>query len=168
MAIRVVDDRPATNKYAGKCQFCNCEFEYLSTDIRYHRNYRNGFIYCPRCEKPFNHENAKMIEEDITKVKSEDLETYQLRRSYKKFRNLRNFFIIFGAIIGGLFSLVLFVMFTYWLLGLATKPNTIDVISYIYVALTGISMLIVGIVVFGNIAKKRLQQMQELETKKEE
>ena len=65
-------------------------------------------------------------------------------------------------------SLVLFVMFTYWLLGLTAKPNTSDVISYIYVVLTGISMLIVGIVVFGNIAKQRLQQIQELENKKEE
>lgn len=90
----------------------------------------------------------------------------QLEASYKRFRNLRNFFIIFGSIVGGASSILLFSILFYWLIGVGTKLTTNDMISYGNAALMGISMLVVGIVVFGNLAKQRLQQIKELESKK--
>ena len=65
MAVKV-NKSGLKDKYAIKCEYCGCEFEYQKEDLGYRLWYRHGFIYCPDCHKPLRHKEEYKISYDYT------------------------------------------------------------------------------------------------------
>ena len=40
---------------AVQCPHCGQHIEYYRSDVRPHRNYPNGFVYCPNCSRPIGY-----------------------------------------------------------------------------------------------------------------
>ena len=55
---------PAT-AYFVECPHCDFEIRYDLNQVRAHRKWPNGFIYCPNCDKPVGHNKYNHIEYEI-------------------------------------------------------------------------------------------------------
>ena len=66
MAIKVTKSGATNDKYAIKCEYCGCEFEYQKEDLGFRPWYRHGFVYCPECQKPLRHSEDYKISYDYT------------------------------------------------------------------------------------------------------
>ena len=76
MAIKVIKENTDRNsKYKVSCG-CGSVIEYTGSDLRYHRNYPEGYIYCPVCGQPVAHDKKNWIgvvsKEEIDKINQEE------------------------------------------------------------------------------------------------
>ena len=163
MAVKVVNDARNTRVYRGKCTFCGCEFEYQGSDLSYHRNFPDGFLYCPRCKKPFRHEELNEIASSpVERVHTKDDELNLLKVSYHKLVKGKVLFIVWGSIIGG--SSLATLLFT------LTRIVSLTLSRYLWFSLifcfvTGVAFYLIAFLVFGLAAKRRKKQIDEFESR---
>lgn len=65
MAIQILEEKKENNlcnQYIAECSFCGSKITYLGLDIKFHRNYPLGFIYCPKCRRPIPHKEENRFE----------------------------------------------------------------------------------------------------------
>lgn len=59
---RVADNTGRYDIFKVKCTHCGREIKYGRKDIRQHRRWPNGFIYCPGCKAPIGHDENNLFE----------------------------------------------------------------------------------------------------------
>lgn len=59
--IRILSQKEP--RFRVKCEYCLCVFEYGRQNLGYRTWYPNGFVYCPRCEKPLRHHMSYEIKD---------------------------------------------------------------------------------------------------------
>lgn len=55
-------------EYRATCPYCRTKFSYRDNQLDFRPWYPNGFVYCPRCRKPFRHNEIYAVNEDGTPV----------------------------------------------------------------------------------------------------
>ena len=69
MAIKIVDDSKIIKpyaKYEATCESCHAVVQYLGCDVSFHKNYPQGYIYCPHCNRPIPHKEENKCDVDAT------------------------------------------------------------------------------------------------------
>ena len=107
MAVKVVSNNVRKN-FQVTCPTCGVEIQYADSDIRYHRNFPEGYIVCPRCHRNIAQAESKIIsEEEIVEP---------VRDHHKRIRGYTiagKAFLISGSIcmgIGALFALLAIIL----------------------------------------------------------
>ena len=150
-----------------QCPKCGVEFEYSRKNIRLHRRWPNGFVYCPKCKAPIGHDNnnftynrlEKKEEEQANKAKeiAKEIESPSpltvdqrclFEKQVKHFTTWAALFLIFGIIfmIGGT------VMFFF--------GKTWAVLLGFLVIGIGIAMIVVRSAVFIRIRANKLFEIE--------
>ncbi len=151
-----------------RCPRCGVEVEYSRRDIRPHRRWSNGFIYCPRCKSPIGHDNnnftfnrlekreeekAAQAEKRVEEMKTPSTLTSDDRDLYakqiKKCTTFMILFLIFGLIfmIGGTAMLFIGIV---W----ATLVGIFLIIPI------GIALIVVRAAVFGKIRTNKIFEVE--------
>lgn len=55
-------------EYRAKCPYCTTYFSYNDKQLDFRPWYPNGYINCPRCRKPFRHNEIYAVKEDGSPV----------------------------------------------------------------------------------------------------
>lgn len=89
MAIKVVKKNFPFEKYEIQCPLCKTRVQYMLDDVKYHRRFPEGYIYCPNCRRPMSHSTATAIELDKEKALKEAEENailvaYKYEKQLKK------------------------------------------------------------------------------------
>ena len=61
MAIKIENQNSANDVFKVTCPSCGRALSYERKDIRFHRRWPNGFIYCPGCKAPIGHNEANLF-----------------------------------------------------------------------------------------------------------
>lgn len=116
---KIVDNKGYYDYFEVKCQHCGSIVRYSRKEIRAHRRWPNGFVYCPKCKNPIGHfeqtlkgnalEDKKVNEtatkasqmESVRLISKEEYRTY--KDSLSSIQSFRILFLIFGIllIVGG-------------------------------------------------------------------
>ena len=131
MPIQIIEDKKESNycnQYLAECSFCHSKITYLGLDISFHRNYPNGYVYCPKCRRPIAHVEDNLFKggKSPDEIKAMVVDAYKKQRiGLKKSKNgaymISSVFsiasiiaIVFGAIgmrKDGLYAILLFLGF---------------------------------------------------------
>ena len=150
MAVKVVSNNVRKN-FQVTCPTCGAEIQYADSDIRYHRNFPEGYIVCPRCHRNIAQAESKVIfEEEIMEPVKDH------HRRIRGYRIAGKAFLITGIVclaLGGLFTLLAFI---FWDEGYIYIPLLID----------GILFLALGIPLFVlkfTLWNKKVRQLKKLD-----
>ena len=97
MAIIIKNEADSRDTFVVKCRNCGRELSYNRADLKIHRNYPNGFIYCPVCKAPNAH-NENNIFEKGEEIEKKEFENYETESLIKRIRSLKNQFTLFVTI----------------------------------------------------------------------
>ena len=84
MAIKVIDDSKVIKpnaKYEVTCASCNAVVQYLGQDVSYHRNFPQGYVYCPNCQRPIPHNEDNRCGTDASPEEMKETEKDTLSSS---------------------------------------------------------------------------------------
>ena len=150
MAVKVVSNNVRKN-FQVTCPTCGAEIQYADSDIRYHRNFPEGYIVCPRCHRNIAQGESKVISEEEIMEPVKDH-----HRRIRGYRIAGKAFLITGIVclsLGGLFSLLAFI---FWDEGY----------FYIPLLIYGILFLAIGIPLFVlkfALWNKKIRQLKKLD-----
>ena len=85
MAIKIENHNSAYDVFKVTCPSCGRALSYERMDVRSHRRWPNGFIYCPGCKAPIGHNEANLFktgEEIIAKRKAQEEKISQAQIEY--------------------------------------------------------------------------------------
>lgn len=51
-------------EYRATCPYCRTKFSYRDNQLDFRPWYPNGFVYCPKCRKPFRHNEIYAVDAD--------------------------------------------------------------------------------------------------------
>ena len=102
MPVQILENGNLCNKYVAECPVCKSKVTYLGLDVKAHRNYPSGFVYCPKCRRPIPHDENNMTTDgpssDSIRTQIVDNLLSQRKQVSKQGRS----FIIFGIVLFGL------------------------------------------------------------------
>ena len=99
MAIEIIEKGNLYKKYAATCPVCQAKIQYLGSDLRVHRNFPNGYVYCPGCNNPIAHNEANFIAEERADPEEARKQYSELLACKKELTNSKNAGIAFGSIV---------------------------------------------------------------------
>lgn len=141
MAVEVQNQRRPhkKDKYSTKCSSCGHVVTYTGADVRKHRRWPYGFIWCPVCKKPIGHREDSLIECYLDTV--EKRERTAKEKVYLKVQTiLCIIFLIFGLLLIVVPSIVL--PFTLLDNGVTEYVKTTLVTGWLILTQLGINLLI--------------------------
>ena len=62
MSVQVTDKSGIHDRFKTKCPYCGRELTYDRRNVRPHRRWPNGFIFCPGCKRPIGHNEANLFQ----------------------------------------------------------------------------------------------------------
>ena len=73
---KVANNAGVYDVFKVKCIHCGREITYGRRDIRPHRRWPNGFIYCPGCKVPIGHEESNMFQtgEEVLEKRAQEIQ----------------------------------------------------------------------------------------------
>lgn len=124
MAIVIENVENEKDKFKIKCQCCGRDLTYLRSDIKSHRRWPNGFVYCPGCGTPNGHneENIILHGEEIEKQNVAKLSIEKLLEEHRKYKKLS----IILAIISSILIIAGLIAFLFLLLKITSVGNAHD------------------------------------------
>ena len=126
MPVQILENGNLCNKYVAECPVCKSKVTYLGLDVKAHRNYPSGFVYCPKCRRPIAHDENNMTTDGPSpdSIRAQIINNLLAQR--KQVSKQGRSFVIFGAI---LFALGL-VMLISGIVGIATDDSNASLILY--------------------------------------
>ena len=73
MAIRIENEAGAYDRFQITCSHCGRVISYSRKDIKVHRRWPNGFIYCPACKAPIGHDENNLSAQGADVIEKEML-----------------------------------------------------------------------------------------------
>lgn len=73
---RVANNTGVYDVFKTKCKHCGREITYGRRDIRPHRRWPDGFIYCPACKQPMGHDEGNMFQtgEEVLEKRAQEIQ----------------------------------------------------------------------------------------------
>ena len=173
MSVKITSKDGLYDCFKVKCPKCGVEFEYTRRDIRPHRRWPNGFIYCPKCKIPVGHDNDNFTHnklDDAEKQRQEaarhqsiedekpsklSYEEYlQYRREVKTLMIPQILFLIFGIS----FMIIGTILMILW-------PQTSLAVGMVglFFTLSGIALIVVRAAVFSRMRKDKIYEVRKYE-----
>lgn len=165
MPVQIIEDKKENNlcnQYLAECPFCHSKITYLGLDISFHRNYPNGYVYCPKCRRPIAHNEENIFDngkpaEEIKQIAIEELEKQKMEAA--KSKNV-------ATIIGSIFMLGAVVALAIGAIGIA---KDVAFVALFFVAFILLMFSILFFVAIGNPSYERAEkidkQLKEIEEK---
>ena len=156
MAIEILSNGNRGNEYVVECPICKSKIRYLGIDIKYHRRYPDGFIYCPRCRSPIAHNEKNLSTEPGSINENPNSFIEKLKREKEEVEKSKNTLSIPGILFFVL-SVILFVSGFVCLF-------TIGDIAYIALVVFGgvcVGASIAFLVVFGTIYENKINRIDQ-------
>lgn len=85
MSIKIENTINVNDHFKVTCSSCGRNLSYDRSDIRYHKRFPNGFIYCPGCKAPVAHSEENLVKTG-EQIRSEQIANEKLLRE-KEQRN---------------------------------------------------------------------------------
>lgn len=160
MAIQVTKDTGKYDRFKAKCKYCGKEITYGRNNVRPHRRWPNGFVYCPGCKRPIGHEesNLEISGEELLKQSAiaQNVDADKLERQIRKLRVPKIVLLAVGIpvlVIGA-------VLFTISLTGMFGGSWILRLIFFLVFNI-GLSMVITG-GVFARLINHKQEMIQSL------
>lgn len=83
MAIKIENDLATNDVFNARCNHCGRIISYQRKDLRIHRNYPKGFIYCPSCKAPIAHLEENFVRHGESLGGEQDSYNYEQIRGYR-------------------------------------------------------------------------------------
>ena len=163
MSVKITNNEGLYDCFKCKCPKCGVEFEYTRRDIRAHRRWPNGFVYCPRCKIPVGHDNANFSHNKLEVAKQqqavEDEKPSNLNyEEYLKYRRKTKTLLI---------PMILFLVFgiSFMISGtvLFIVNNIITTIIGLVLVLSGIALIVVRAAVFTRKRRETIVEVKRFE-----
>lgn len=160
MAIQVTKDTGKYDRFKAKCKYCGKEITYGRNNVRPHRRWLNGFVYCPGCKRPIGHEesNLEISGEELLKQSAiaQNVDADKLERQIRKLHAPKIVLLAVGIpvlVIGA-------VLFTISLTGMFGGSWILRLIFFLVFNI-GLSMVITG-GVFARLINHKQEMIQSL------
>lgn len=159
MSIQIIKDKKEENNYCNQylaeCSFCHTKITYLGLDISFHRNYPNGYVYCPRCKRPIAHDEANKYDsgkssEEIRRMVVESLENQKAEAIKTKNG---------ASILGGILMLLAVVALVFGAIGMPKDPIYIVLL---FVGFLLVAFAIISIVAIASPASDKIEKTNNL------
>lgn len=158
---RVTDKSGSYDYFETKCLHCGNKIRYSRKDIRAHRRWPDGFIYCPKCKSPIGHkeeynvgnrlvDKEKLLQEQDLELRNlannlNKEEINNIKRKIDAYRIIRLIFLLLGIslMIGGTLLVIIF----------KDEEEYIPLIAVMMI-LSGIALIVTRAAVFGTLLTK--------------
>ena len=163
MAIKIENEDRTYDRFQTTCSHCGRVLSYSRKDIKSHRRWPNGFIYCPACKAPIGHSEEYLVskgEEVAEKEIAEEKAAKERRAVAATVRAYRVPMIILLAF--GIPTLLLGVILS----ALCPLPGSEEgmigmLIPGLIFTVMGLAMVIIAIVFAGKVKIKQRELKQK-------
>ena len=163
MAIQVTKDTGKYDRFKAKCKYCGKEITYGRNNVRPHRRWPNGFVYCPGCKRPIGHEesNLEISGEELLKQSAivQNVDADKLERQIRKLRAPKIVLLAVGIPVMVIFAILTTILFFYGLRGIGGA--WLYFFIYFFLFHLGLSMVITG-GVFARLINHKQEMIQSL------
>ena len=143
MAIVVENDSNSKDRFKVKCNCCGRELSYSRADVKLHRRWPNGFIYCPGCKTPIGHIEDNLVERGTEREKQsvQNLSLDSLNKSLKILNKRATLFTVLASCLLFLGGMLL----AFLILKITSVGNRDSEMFYSYFMIIPILLLLSGI-----------------------
>lgn len=166
MAIKIDNNENLNDTFKIKCPSCGRALSYERRDIKSHRRWPNGYIYCPGCKAPIGHSEANLFKtgDDIKAERKAQEEANKqaliqkrkeylsnnelLKKDIKKFEQIKKKYLIFGMVILTIGIVMLIVSLVLGFINSFRENDALEVLTGFGITIInpGIFLLIMAIV----------------------
>lgn len=157
MAVKIIESGNACNKYIAECPVCRSKISYLGLDIRGHRNFPNGYIYCPRCRRPIPHSENNLVQDSVPVEEARTQIINDLLKQREEVSKQGKPAIIAGVVLFAV-AVILLILGSVSIMGKGVSIDILRTLAFIF----GFICLAVGIVIIVSATTARENKINRI------